>query len=91
MPNLQIGEEFKNLCAGIIAEQRDVNEWSLLESDDMFQSEHFVGGFDTEEAAFCFSYYSSEGTEHWFQITLAQVELIVLGNLTSVDTRPAES
>ena len=47
-----VTNEFRELCSTIVAEARSDNEWAQIESDDMFQTAHFVGGFDATERAF---------------------------------------
>ena len=44
--------EFVEICGEIHAENLTVAEWREIESDDMFQSEHFCGGFEAIEDAF---------------------------------------
>ena len=48
--------------------------WAERESSDMFQSDHFSGGFDATEGEFLFSYFPDEGGEFWFGISLADVQ-----------------
>ena len=85
-----IPEELTLICRDILKENKTEAEWGEVESDDMFQTKNFVGGFDADEGAFCFSYYE-QGKEHWFQVSLGQVRDIVDGAVTTVDMRPAES
>jgi hypothetical protein len=66
-----------------------IDEWRLIESDDMFQTSHFCGGFDAIENAFCFSYYDKERKEFWFQIDLEEAQHIVTGTKTSILLRKA--
>lgn len=79
--------EFVEICGEIQAENLTVAEWREIESDDMFQSEHFCGGFEAIEDAFCFSYYSPDGPEYWFQITLEEAQRIAAGELITLDLR----
>lgn len=86
---LEITNELKDLCRRIIQERRTENEWAAIESDDMFQTNNYVGGFDATEMAFCFSFYNAVGTEYWFQLTLAEVEQIAVEQVSSVEARLA--
>lgn len=87
---LEVTEGFRQLCRSIEAEGRTLEEWSAIESDDMFQVESFEGGFDAIEDAFCFSFYDDDGSEWWFQVTLEEVRQIAGGELERLDARPAE-
>ena len=86
---IKVEKEFIEICKLIIKEAKSIDEWSLYESDDMFQSEHFCGGFDTTENAFCFSYYDNNN-EYWFQIDLEEVKKITHGQLININIRKAE-
>ena len=63
----------------------------MIESSDLFQTEHCCGGYDADERAFCFSHYDADGKERWFQVTLSEVQEVFDGNLTSVPARDPES
>jgi len=54
---IPIDDEFLTLCEQILKEGLSLEEWREIESDDMFQSPHYEGGFDATEDAFCFSYF----------------------------------
>jgi hypothetical protein len=87
--NLQITDEFINICQEIASKKLSIDEWKLIESCDMFQSLNFCGGFDEIEDAFCFSYYDEKGKEFWFDISLSDVEKIVNGFKVSILLRDA--
>ncbi len=87
---IEVPDEFKALCDRIVDKRKSKEEWAAIESDDMFQSKSFVGGFDAIENAFCFSFYDSEENEHWFQLTLDEMREIAEGRLTSFEVRLAE-
>ena len=82
-------EAFRGICQQILSENRNLEEWSEMESDDMFQYGPYVGGFDADEGEFCFSVYRADG-EYWFQVSLEQIRQIVEGSLEIVDIRLAE-
>jgi hypothetical protein len=86
-----VDEELRAICQEIVARNEPLEEWRATESDDEFQTEHFEGGFDADEDAFCFSYHEPEGAELWFQFTLAEAAAIVAGRQATVDARPAET
>jgi hypothetical protein len=88
--NVPVGEELRQICRLIVSEGLLEHEWAARESDDMFQSHAFSGGFDATEMAFCFSYYAPDGSEHWFQMTLAEVQEIAAGAVREVSALPAE-
>ena len=61
-----IDAELRAICADILAEGLDEAGWAAVEADDAFQTARYVGGFDADEGAFCFSYYAPDGREFWF-------------------------
>ncbi|HSF38252.1 MAG TPA: hypothetical protein VLT87_00580 [Thermoanaerobaculia bacterium] len=87
---LSIDPEFRALCREIAGENRSEEEWAEIESDDMFQSESYEGGFDATEEAFCFSRHADDGQEYWFQLTLSEVQAIAAGEERVIEMRPAE-
>lgn len=84
-----VEESLRRIARSIVEENRTVDEWAAIESDDMFQDERYVGGFDENEREFCFSYHGSEG-EVWFQLSLEQVADIATGGNPDVEGRAAE-
>jgi len=56
----------------------------------MFQTEHYSGGYDATEAAFCFSHYREDGSEWWFQLSLDDVARVARGEPVILDERPSE-
>lgn len=88
--SLQIDDEFVTICREIVADGDSDAEWAEIESDDMFQSEHYAGGYDADEQAFCFSHYVSDGEEQWFQLTLVEVQAAAAGERPAIKVRPAD-
>jgi len=84
---IKVDEELVEIVKKIDAESKTSSEWGELESDDMFQSEHYVGGYDADEGAFCFSFYDESKNEFWFQFTLDEAEQILSGDLSEIDLR----
>lgn len=87
---LQVNGELRQICREILAANKTEEEWAEIESDDMFQSGSFVGGFDADERAFCFSYYDAGRDEYWFQLTLDEAREVAAGELQTVSARRAE-
>ena len=87
---VQVTNELIGMLEDIVRENKSDDEWALVESDDMFQSPHYCGGYDAIERAFCFSYYPDEGSEYWFQLTLDELRKIVERGAGDVEARPAE-
>lgn len=87
--NKFVDDEFIGIAKKILENNKSEKEWSEVESDDMFQSENYCGGFDSIEMAFCFSFYS-EGSEFWFQFTLNEARDILSGDIAYFEIRPAE-
>lgn len=88
--DIPITEELVGLLKKIKTEGKSLEEWAEIESDDMFQSGRFVGGYDADEAAFCFSYFDIDGGEYWFQFTLSDVDDLLVGKKRFLIGRPAE-
>jgi len=88
--DIPVTEEFVSILKRIESECRNPEEWAEVESDDMFQSDNFVGGFDADEAAFCFSYFDKNGDEYWFQFTLSDVQELLAGKSLRLIGRSAE-
>ena len=75
--NIPITEELKEIFKEIIDKDLSIEEWGLIESDDMFQTKLFEGGFDNTEREFTFSYYGED--EYWFQLSLDTIQEIIKG------------
>jgi hypothetical protein len=88
---IQVDHEFLTLCEEILKEDHSLEEWREIESDDMFQSPHYEGGFDATEDAFCFGYDDHDGGELWFQLTISEMMAVVAGELKSIEARTAWS
>lgn len=87
---IEVSDELKEICRRIINENLTEADWAAQESDDMFQSSNFEGGFDATESAFCFSFFDNKRQEYWFKITLSEVTQIHKGKKTTIRVRPAE-
>lgn len=85
---IEIDQEFIEICSRIMNEKKSEEEWALLESSDMFQTKHFCGGYDATEMAFCFSYYDSKTDEFWFQVDLNEVSKILNKEIKYLEARP---
>ena len=88
---IAVDDELKRICKNIVSEKLSLFQWREIESDDMFQTDKYCGGFDTTENAFCFSYFHSENQEFWFQITIDEVQKILSGEMIEIDARPSNS
>ena len=86
---IPIPEELKHICKEIISSGKTNEEWAEVESDDWFQTETIVGGYDATEKAFCFSYYDSQGEEYYFQFTFDEVNKILSGKKLELELRKA--
>jgi hypothetical protein len=87
---LPVDDEFRAICREILAAGKAPAEWALIESDDMFQSERYEGGYDATEGECCFSRYDDAGGELWFQLSLDEVRQVVEGSLSELRGRRAE-
>lgn len=72
---ISLSEELVEILEKIKAEKKTLKEWCEIESSDMYQTQHFNGGFDADEEEFTFSYYDDAGNEFWFQFPLNVVEI----------------
>jgi hypothetical protein len=88
--DLKVDDELRKLCAEIVAHARSVETWREIESDDLIQTPHYVGGFDATEDAFCFSARHPGRDELWFQFTLEEASDIAANNCLSLPARPAD-
>lgn len=84
-----VENELIEICKEIIRQNKTEEEWKLIESSDMFQTENYCGGYDATEEAFCFSYYDN-AQEYWFQLTLDEIKDILIGNKKELDIKPAD-
>ena len=87
---IELGQELLEILKAIQSEGKTSEEWEEIQSDDMFQSERFIGGYESIEDGFCFSYYDDNQDEYWFQFTLEDVERILSGDLKVLEARPAD-
>lgn len=81
--------DFLTLARKILAENKTISEWALLESDDMFQSGKYVGGFDGTEMEFTFSVYEDD-EEYWFQLSLEEISEVISGKKTTTSVSLAD-
>lgn len=79
---IPVDEQLLIICNHILSENLSIESWREIESDDMFQTEKYRGGFDAVENEFVFSYYDDQ--EYWFQLSIQQVTTIVKGKLKTV-------
>ncbi|GAA3647291.1 hypothetical protein [Flavivirga jejuensis] len=90
MRNHKLEKEFKLIAESILNENKSLDEWSEIESDDMFQEGKYVGGFEAIEKEFCFSLYEDDGEEYWFQLSIDEIEKFLKGKLIDVEIRKAD-
>ena len=86
---IEVTQELTDLFARILAENKTESEWAEIESDDMFQSDHYSGGFDATEMAFCFSFFDEDGIEFWFQIPLEEIREYATHGKAEIDAHLA--
>ena len=85
-----LSESFFKIVTQIVNEKKSLDEWAEIESDDMFQTEEYVGGYDATEKEFCFGVFI-DSCEYWFQLSLDDIhKLESLSKPHSVDIQPAE-
>lgn len=79
--------ELVAICHEIASRGLSLDQWAAVESDDEFQSERLVGGFEATEGEFTFSYFDLADTEWWFNLTLDQALGVAEGNGVVVKLR----
>jgi len=82
---LRVDEDLKQICRLIIAENKTDDQWSKIESDDMFQTGPYCGGYSGIEQEFWFSYYDSEKKEWWLGFNIIDAKRIEAGELQYLD------
>ena len=87
---IKIDEEFLKICESIRSKNLSKEEWKMVESGDMFQTNHYVGGFDGTEEAFCFSFYDDRDHEFWFQLTLEEIYKVLTSEKQDLLLRAAD-
>ncbi len=86
-----LNEDFFKIVTQIVSANKTLDEWSEMESDDMFQAEGYVGGFDATEEEFCFSVFI-DSFEYWFQLSLDDIlKLDYFSKSLYVDLLPADN
>lgn len=66
---LRIDADLIHIARQIVEQDLTEDEWSDRESDDGFLRGKYFGGYDSNEAAFCFAADCPDGNELWFQST----------------------
>ena len=90
MTIIEIDEELRSQIREIQRERMSAIEWAEIESDDLFQSEHYRGGFDATEMEFCFSFFRSH-KEYWFQFSLTDIDTLLRSSDAKIEVRPADT
>ncbi len=86
--NIPINEELKTICSQIFEKGLTLAQWAEIESDDMFQTKTFEGGFDATEKEFVFAHFAEK--EYWFQLSIEQVSDINKGSVMKIIARLAD-
>lgn len=86
---IPIESELVMICREIKDKALSIEQWSEIESDDLFQTSQYTGGFDADEKEFCFSYFSDD-VEYWFQLDLKLAQKISEGFEPKIQGRRAE-
>jgi hypothetical protein len=79
-PQAKADDDLRTICRQIVAAGRSMSEWDRIESDDMFQSGAYVGGYDAAEQGFTFSFYDAAKKEWWLSLSLPIAEKIARGD-----------
>jgi hypothetical protein len=86
---LRVSQKFVVICQRIVDTDWTESEWAAHEADDWFQTDHFDGGYDATENAFCFSYVRADLCEYWLQLTLPEVHDVLAGRIQELSARLA--
>ncbi len=87
---IEADDGLREICREIIIENKTAFEWSQIESDDMFSSGPYEGGYDAIEQEFWFSYYAPDRTEFWFGFSLEIAAKIASGAQYFLDIQKAQ-
>ena len=90
MHTIDFDDELLQIFKAIVDRKLTQEQWRAIESCDEFQSEHYCGGYDATEDAFCFSHFSPDNKEYWFQVSSTEIEDVVKGNRIAIHLRLAE-
>jgi len=86
---LILNAEFFEICRQIVSENKNTSEWAAIESDDMFQTDMYIGGFDSTEMEFVFSVFI-ERKEYWLQLKLEDIIKIYDRDINEVEIVEAD-
>jgi hypothetical protein len=82
---IKLDDKFRSICQEIIGANKTEEEWAEIEASDMFQDEHYCGGFDASNNAFVFGYYADDGKQFSFLLNLNEISEVLSGRMTKVD------
>jgi hypothetical protein len=85
----KLNPAFYEICEQIVSENKNESEWAAIESDDMFQTTIYEGGFDATGMEFAFSVYIEE-KEYWFQLNLENIHRVHNKQIDEVDIIEAD-
>jgi hypothetical protein len=77
--------ELLSICNEIARYNKSLEEWRKTESCDQFQTDHYCGGFESDEDAFWFSYYDKAGKEYYFKLTIDEAKDIAVNKSGYID------
>ncbi|HZW09941.1 MAG TPA: hypothetical protein VFF69_08560 [Phycisphaerales bacterium] len=75
---LRIDDEFREICHQIL---RGVAAGRIVDSDDIYQSPNFCGGWDENEGRFGFSFYAPDGGDYIFSFSLEDARSVAEGGV----------
>ena len=82
-------QEFYEICDEILSENKSIEEWVEIESDDLIQKENYEGGFDATTMTFSFSLFENN-KEYWFEIPLELIGKIKNKEIIKIEVFEAE-
>ena len=85
--DVEASGELTAICQEISSRGLTASQWAELESCDQFQTNHWCGGYEATEQAFCFSLYLRSGEERWLSLTLQQIGSIAAGSAVALQLR----
>jgi hypothetical protein len=77
--NLILDDEFRAICREIITEYDRKGDASLVESDDLYQTSCYCGGWQPEDRRFWFSFYAPDGGDYIFSFSLEDARMVASG------------
>jgi len=85
---IKVDEQLKGILEEIKGFDYSVDQWAEIESDDMFQTQSYCGGFDGDAKSFYFRYFTKAGDQFWFDFRLEDITSLLSGAIPVLNLAP---